>query len=84
MRWKRVELSKSPTLARERTVGAGAWEERVDSTVKKGRFQGGEGGQAMRIFIGEVGESMNRRVRGHKSSPEGSAKTWFYFKSAQT
>ena len=32
-------------------------EERVDSTVNKGRFQGGKGGQARRAFLREVGES---------------------------
>ena len=34
-------------------------EERVDSTVKEGRFQGGEGGQARRAFLGEVEGSMS-------------------------
>ena len=35
-------------------------EERVDLTVKEGKFQGGEGGQARRAFPGEVQESMCR------------------------
>ena len=34
-------------------------EKRVDSTVKKGRFQGGKGGQARRAFLGEVEGSMS-------------------------
>ena len=34
-------------------------EERVDSTVKEDRFQGGEGGQAKRVSLGEVEESMS-------------------------
>ena len=34
-------------------------EERVDSTVKEGRFQGGEGGQARRASLGEVEGSMS-------------------------
>ena len=34
------------------------WEEREGSTVKKGRFQGGEGRQAKRTFIGELGKGM--------------------------
>ena len=29
-------------------------EERVDSTVNEGRFQGGKGGQATRASLGEV------------------------------
>ena len=33
--------------------------ERMDSTVKEGRFQGGERGQARRASIGEVEESMS-------------------------
>ena len=34
-------------------------EEKVDSTVKKDRFQEGEGGQAKRACLGEVEESMS-------------------------
>ena len=34
-------------------------EEKVDSTVKDGRFQGGEGGQARRASLGEVEGSMS-------------------------
>ena len=32
-------------------------EERVDSSVKKGRFQGGKGGQAIKASLGDVEES---------------------------
>ena len=49
MRGERVKVGKSRTLARERARSD--WEheeERVDSTVKEGRFQGGKGGQARR------------------------------------
>ena len=34
-------------------------EERVDSTVNEGRFQGGKGGQARRASLEQVEESMN-------------------------
>ena len=34
-------------------------EKRVDSTVKEGRFQGGEGGQARKVSLGEVEGSMS-------------------------
>ena len=34
--------------------------ERVDSTVKEGRFQGGKGGQARRASLEEVEGSMSR------------------------
>ena len=34
-------------------------EERVDFTMKEGRFQGGKGGQARRASLGEVEESMS-------------------------
>ena len=37
-------------------------EKRVDSTVKVGRFQGRERGQARRASIGEVEESMSAQV----------------------
>ena len=36
----------------------GKREERVDFTVKEGRFQGGEGRQARRAFLGQVVGSM--------------------------
>ena len=32
------------------------------STVKEGRFQGGEGGQARRASLGEAEENMSRQV----------------------
>ena len=34
-------------------------EERVDSTMKGGRFRGGKGGQAWRTSLGEVEGSMS-------------------------
>ena len=34
-------------------------EERVDSTVKEGRFQGGQEGQATRASLGKVEGSMS-------------------------
>ena len=34
-------------------------EERVDSTVKEGRFQGGQGGQAGRASLEQVEQSMS-------------------------
>ena len=59
MRWKRVKVSQIRTLARESGIGAEHGEERADPTVKEGRFQGGDGGQAKRTSPGEVGESIN-------------------------
>ena len=42
VRWERVKVSESRTLARERGRSEQKLvEERVDSTVKEGRFQGG-------------------------------------------
>ena len=37
-------------------------EERVDSTVNEGRFQGGQGGQATKASLGEVNGCMSERV----------------------
>ena len=51
-------MSESRTLARNRGSEQEHGKERVDSTVKKSRFQGGEGGQARRAFLGEVEGSM--------------------------
>ena len=34
-------------------------QERVDSSVKESRFQGGKGGQARRVFLGEVEGTMS-------------------------
>ena len=54
-----VKVSEIRTLARERGSEREHEEERVDSIVKEGRFQGGEGGQARRASLGEVEESMS-------------------------
>ena len=56
MRRERVKVSKSCTLTRERR--SEHREEKMDSTVKEGRFQG-EGRQAKRTFLGEVEGSMS-------------------------
>ena len=50
---ERVKVSESRTLAREHE------EERLDSTVKEGRFQGGKGRQAKRASLDEVEGSMS-------------------------
>ena len=52
-------MSKSRTLASETGMRAGAWREKGDSTMKEGRFQGGEGGQARTASLGEVEGSMS-------------------------
>ena len=57
VRRERVKVSESCILARERRAEREHGEEKVDSTVKEGRFQGGERGQAKRCSIGKVGES---------------------------
>ena len=51
-------MSGNRTLAREGWSEREHLEERVDYTVKEGRFRGGEGGQARRISLGEVEASM--------------------------
>ena len=48
-------MGESRTLTRERGRSEREHEEeRVDSTVKEGRFQGGMEWQARRAFLGEV------------------------------
>ena len=57
VRWVRVKVNESlgERWGSERENG----EKRVDSTVKEGRFQGGEGGQARRASVGRVEGSMS-------------------------
>ena len=60
MREKRVKVGDSRTLAKIR--GGSVREhgvERVDSTVKGGKFQGGKGGHTRRTPLGAVEESMS-------------------------
>ena len=53
-------MSESRTLASERGGSEREHEEdRVDSTVKNSRFQGGEGGQSRRASLGQVEGSMS-------------------------
>ena len=59
MREERVKVGKSCTLVRERGSEQEHGEERVCSTVKEDRFQGGEGGQATRASLGDVEGSMS-------------------------
>ena len=59
VRGERAKVSESRTSARGRGSEREHGEERVDSTVKDGRFQAGEEGQARRAFQGEVKGSMS-------------------------
>ena len=55
-------MSESRTLSREREKRS-EWEhgeERVDSTVKEGKFLGGEGGHAKTASLGEVGKRISK------------------------
>ena len=52
-------MGESHTLARERGSEQEHGVERVDSTVKEGRFQGGQGSQARRASLEEVEGSMS-------------------------
>ena len=47
----------------------------MDSTVKEGRFQIDEGGQARRASLGEV-EGNTRGTGKRKNSPERFVKSW--------
>ena len=49
---ERVKVSENRTLTRKKEMKErDHGEERVDSTVNEGRFQGGKGGQAKRAFL---------------------------------
>ena len=58
MRGGEGQGEREPHLG-ERGITARDGVERVNSTVKEDRFQGGKGGQARRAFLGEVEESMS-------------------------
>ena len=60
MRGERVKMGKSCTLVREEGSEREHGVEWVDSTVNKGRFQGGQRGQARRTSLEEVEGSMSR------------------------
>ena len=59
MKGERVKVGESRTLARVRGSEREYGVERVDSTVKEGRFQGGQGGQARRASLEQVEGSMS-------------------------
>ena len=54
VRWDRVKVGESRTLARKSGSELEHGKERVSFTVKESRFQGGKGGQARRASLGEV------------------------------
>ena len=57
---KRVKVSESRTLAREwESLKREHGEQRVDSTVKEGRFQKVEEGEAKRASLGQVKNSIS-------------------------
>ena len=59
MREERVKVGDSRTLGRKRGSELKHEEERVDSTMKEERFQGGKRGQQKRASLGEVEGGMN-------------------------
>ena len=56
---ERVKMGKSRTLVREGESEQEHGVERVDSTVNKGKFQGGKQGQARRASLEQVERSMS-------------------------
>ena len=59
VRLERVKVSESRTLERKRKSEREQREEKENFKVKESRFQGEEGGHAMRAFQGEIGWSMS-------------------------
>ena len=55
----------------------------MDSTVKKGKLQGGEG-KANKESLPRRSRKKHERVSGRNSSGERCAEPWFYSKSGQT
>ena len=79
MRAERVKVGREPHLDERGGSEREDGEERVDSTVNEGRFQGGERGRLPR-----GSRRKHERVSGCKSSPGRSAESWFHSKSGQT
>ena len=79
-KWERVKVSKSLTLAKEWRVRAGAWREKVCSTVKEVGFRGWE---KRKENISKRSTRNLERVSGLKSSPVESGESWFHSKSGQ-
>ena len=59
MRGEKVKVGETRTLAREGRSEREHGEGRVDYTMKEGRFQGGQGGQATRASLEQVEGSMS-------------------------
>ena len=57
MRKEKVKVRESRILTSEGGSEREHKEERVDSSVKESRFQGGKGGQARRVSLEEVEKS---------------------------
>ena len=54
VRWERVKVGKSRTLARKKRIRARTWNrKKVSSTLKDRGFQEGKGEQAERIHLGK-------------------------------
>ena len=59
VRWDKVKVSESRTLARERRIKAGVWRGKGGLHSEGRQVQGGEGEQAKRASLGEVEGSMD-------------------------
>ena len=83
VRWERVKVSESCTLAKERGIRAGAWggmgglhSERRRALWKRRK--------ANKKNFSRRSRKKHKRVSGGKSSPGESAESWFYSKSGRT
>ena len=77
MRKESVKVGESCTLARKRSEQEHE-EERMESTVKEGRFQRGKQGHANKESLSSRSGRKHERVSGRKSSPGQSAESWFH------
>ena len=83
MKGERVKVGESRTLAGERGSEREREEERVNFTVKEGRFQGGKR-RASKKSLPRKSRRKHEQVSRRKSSPGRSAEPWFRSKSCQT
>ena len=83
MRWERVKVGESRTLARVRVIRARAW--RGKGGLDRERRQiPRRTGRASNKSLPRTSRRKYERVSGRKSSPGRSAESWFHSKSGQT
>ena len=83
MRWKRVKMGESRTLARVRGIRARAWIGKSGLHGRRRQIPRKKGRESKKN-LSRTSRRKHERVSGRKSSPGRSAESWPHFKSGQT